>query len=102
MRIYFMAILICFAGCALHETDNDRTTQEVEEIIDVAVEANQATDTHSTNVCPMCNSTDQVRSIMYGDPPDDILEAGIRGDIILGGCEPKEESKGCLNCGHRW
>jgi len=102
MRIYFMAILISCAGCVLHESEDDRTVRESERKVEISVETNQAPVDHSTNVCPKCNSSDQVRSIMYGDPPDDILEAGIRGDIILGGCEPMDESKGCLNCGHRW
>ena len=102
MRIYFMAILIGFAGCALHETKSNRIGREAEEKTDVAVDTNQATVAHSSNVCPKCNSSDQVRPIMYGFPLAHVFEAESRGDLILGGCVPMNESKGCLICGHRW
>ena len=53
--------------------------------------------------CPRCGAFGP-RPIEYGYPGDEMLEAGERGEIVLGGCVVEDDapSLACLACGHRW
>jgi hypothetical protein len=51
--------------------------------------------------CPRCGSR-EVAEIVYGLPGSDLAEAEERGEVILGGCEPKEARRACRSCGARW
>jgi hypothetical protein len=50
--------------------------------------------------CPRCGS--EAIPIEYGLPGSDLAEAEERGEVVLGGCEPKEATWACRSCGARW
>lgn len=40
--------------------------------------------------------------IVYGLPPFDVAEAEKRGELVIGGCVPKDVAWACRSCGARW
>lgn len=53
--------------------------------------------------CPGCGSP-RVRTIVYGYPEPELMNAAERGEEILGGCVLGDADPGmaCLDCGERW
>ena len=54
-------------------------------------------------VCPKCGSS-SVGGILYGEPSIKGMEAVKRGEVVLGGCEIRENSPrfSCKNCKYEW
>ena len=51
--------------------------------------------------CPNCGS-ENVVPIVYGYPTRETAQAAERGEVILYGCMPLPEDRGCRTCGHEW
>ena len=53
--------------------------------------------------CPSCGST-KVAEIVFGYPTEETLEAGTRGELVLGGCIVSEIDPEwhCTACDHEW
>ena len=51
-------------------------------------------------LCPKCSSSN-VKPVMYGFPDQEAFAASERGEIVLGGCEIRPDSKPyeCQDCG---
>lgn len=49
--------------------------------------------------CPNCNS-DKVVCVVYGYPSSELMEAAMKGEVVLGGCIVADDnpSHKCLNC----
>ena len=57
-----------------------------------------------TPKCQKCDSTEKVKPIVYGLPSQDLIKAGERNEVILGGCTVgvSDCNWGCGKCGIRW
>jgi hypothetical protein len=53
--------------------------------------------------CPRCDSQDVI-SVVYGLPSEEMVEESIAGRVALGGCTvwPGSPDHACQNCGHEW
>lgn len=54
-----------------------------------------------TSPCPNCGSANWI-PIAYGLPGPEMMTAGDRGEILLGGCMFQYEDRYCRQCGHKW
>ena len=51
--------------------------------------------------CPRCDSREVV-PVIFGIPSFDLFERQERGEVILGGCEPRDEEWACRSCRLGW
>jgi hypothetical protein len=51
--------------------------------------------------CPKCGRPSP-RLIVYGFPSEEMEQARVRGEILLGGCRPLPEDRWCPECSHEW
>jgi hypothetical protein len=51
--------------------------------------------------CPSCGVQAAV-PIIYGLPGPELFEAAVRGELMLGGCEPEQPNAACTACGVQW
>ncbi|CAF1603742.1 unnamed protein product [Didymodactylos carnosus] len=54
----------------------------------------------SKPVCSKCNSTENVISIVYGYPGDELMKSAREGHVKLGGCcvSPDSKRNWCKKC----